>query len=61
MIERDPTGARWFASYVRQPHKPGQPVELHCPDHPETRLMRVLGRAWTCPECIRARSKTGGP
>ncbi|MYT44413.1 hypothetical protein SRIM_021920 [Streptomyces rimosus subsp. rimosus ATCC 10970] len=60
-MERDPTGARWFASYVRQPHKPGQPVELYCLDHPETRLMRVLGRAWTCPECVRARSKTGDP
>ncbi len=57
MIERDDEGRRWFASYVTKPSKPGPPVELYCPDHPETRLVRILGKAWSCLDCVRARSK----
>ena len=26
---------------------------LKGPDHPETRLIRLLGKAWTCPVCLR--------
>lgn len=59
MIERDEHGRRWFVPYIAQPHKPAPPAELHCPDHPETRLLRILGRAWTCPDCVRAQSKAG--
>ncbi|MDX3232975.1 hypothetical protein [Streptomyces sp. ME19-01-6] len=55
-VERDETGRRWAAAYLHTPAPAPRPVAapaLKCPDHPETRLVRLLGRAWTCPVCLR--------
>lgn len=55
MIERDETGRRWFIAYQQHHHPTQPPVELDCPDHPDERLVRILGGAWICTECARAR------
>lgn len=53
-MERDETGRRWIAGYLHTPEKTGPAAApLTCPDHPKTRLVRLLGRAWTCPVCLR--------
>lgn len=53
MMERDEAGRRWIAGYLHTPEARSPAAPLICPDHPETRLVRVLGRAWTCPVCLR--------
>ncbi|EFL29447.1 hypothetical protein SSOG_09161 [Streptomyces himastatinicus ATCC 53653] len=60
-MQRDETGRRWASAYLHTPtaHTPTQP--LKCPDHPEVQLVRILGRAWTCPTCVRpGQDNTGG-
>ncbi|GHJ34293.1 hypothetical protein TPA0910_87260 [Streptomyces hygroscopicus subsp. sporocinereus] len=52
-MERDETGRRWAAAYLHTPTPRPASAVLRCPDHPETRLVRLLGRAWTCPVCVR--------
>ncbi|MFJ2202414.1 hypothetical protein [Streptomyces violaceusniger] len=53
-MERDETGRRWAAAYLHTPiPRPAAVTVLRCPDHPETRLVRLLGKAWTCPVCLR--------
>ncbi|MFD8516538.1 hypothetical protein ACFV27_37040 [Streptomyces antimycoticus] len=53
-MKRDETGRRWAAAYLHTPTpRPAATVVLRCPDHPETRLVRLLGKAWTCPVCVR--------
>lgn len=51
-IERDPDGRRWFARFQVKPERTvKRPSEdTQCPDHPGTRLERMLGRRWFCPE-----------
>lgn len=61
-MERDEEGRRWAAAYLHVP-TPDRPVPdattLGCPDHPEARLIRLLGQAWTCPQCLRPCTATG--
>lgn len=52
-MKRDETGRRWAAAYLHAPEPRTPAAPLKCPDHPETRLVRLLGRAWTCPLCLR--------
>lgn len=59
MIERDETGRRWFVRYRKTITPSRPPAELHCPDHPDTRLVRILGGTWICEDCVRARPDPG--
>ncbi|KIZ19639.1 hypothetical protein SNA_01730 [Streptomyces natalensis ATCC 27448] len=56
MIKRDDDGRRWFVGFMHRPPRkqPSDPDQV-CPEHPDTRLVRVLGRSWICPRCTRNR------
>lgn len=54
-MERDETGRRWAATYLHTPTpQPTAAAVPKCPDHPKTPLIRLLGKAWTCPACVRS-------
>ena len=53
-MERDETGRRWIAGYLHTPEAQAAVKPLTCPDHPGVQLLRILGRAWTCPRCLHA-------
>lgn len=52
-MQRDESGRRWIAGYLHTPQARTPVAPLMCLEHPETRLVRLLGRAWTCPVCLR--------
>lgn len=54
-MKRNDDGRKWAQAYLLKLRPTAPPAELHCPDHPETRLTRILGGTWICEDCIRAR------
>lgn len=59
---RDEQGRRWADPYLlRMPpvRHCGDSNDLRCPEHPETAYVRLLGRVWVCPRCVRCRGRTG--
>lgn len=60
-MERDETGRKWAHAYLKTPPRRNADRDLHCPDHPDQRLIRILGGAWICRECVRQRGGGGAP
>lgn len=52
-MKRDETGRRWAAAYLHTPAARTPAASLKCPEHPDVRLVRILGQAWACPTCVR--------
>lgn len=54
-MKRNDDGRKWAQAYLLKLRPTQPPAELHCPDHAEVRLIRILGGTWICTECARTR------